>query len=568
MCYVNTVKRLLALVALFLTIGVASTAYAKKIRVRGGAQLLAQARFLSGKDVLELSGKLLDDAREPLEGGWVEVRGVGGFDVSKARGCRPSPATVAPLEGGLRVQSASSGELCLRWRDTPRKGSIALRFGGDAYHSASELNVEFDQDKPQRLGTSLQFSPRPAMIDLDRERVAVAGVLDLALATAHASREGLTILLLDENDDKIASGETGGDGKVRLLVDPKKLDGPGTGKLKLKFEGTDDLAPASDEQAITRRATVKMALSEDVESADPGDTTDVLVEVVATRSNEAVDGGVVEAILGGSSIGTATVAKGEARITVLLDAELVAEQTSVEIALRYLPSSPSYRPGPALTVDVPIAPPSILLRVLLTIVVVAAAAWVFVSWRRSKELPTIGRGKRPLTPGVHVVHSKRGAKAWKGTVVDAHEGHPLADVKIIVRAPSLEGSGVLYETTTDRRGMFAFDLAERPESAELVTHSSTHSEERKALPAGGTLRIALITRRRALLRRFVSWARVRGRPYDAKPDPTPSHVRHAAHTSQRKDVEDWAAAVEEAAFGPAEVDETREAGVRGIEPGP
>lgn len=543
-------------------------AEARKVRVRGGAQLLAQARFLRGSDVLELTGRLIDDAREPLEGGWVEIRAKGGLAVAKARGCPSPQVTVAPLEGGLRVQSAASGEICLRWRDTPGTGTITLSFGGDAYHAAAELAVAFDSSKPQKLGTSLRFEPRPTVLDLDKDRLAISGVLDLALATAHASREGLGVVLSDESGKKLASGKTGGDGKVRLTFEPKDLAGPGTGKLRLAFEGSEDLAPASDEQAVTRRAMVKMRLAGEVDATDPGDTTDVVVEVLASHDHQPVDGGVVEALLGSSSVGSATVAGGKAVITVLIDAEVVGEQRSVELALRYLPSSPSYRPGPALTVDVPIAPPSVLLRILLTIVVVAAGIWVVASWRRSKELPALNRGHLALTPGVHVVHSKRGAKAWKGTVVDAHDGQVLAGVKIIVRAPTLEGDGVLHETITDAHGMFAFDLAERPDSAELVTYAATHSEERKALPAGGTLRIALITRRRALLRRFVSWARIRGRPYDNKPDPTPSHVREAAELHQRPEVVEWAKAVEDAAFGPGEVDEPLEARIRSVEPGP
>jgi hypothetical protein len=542
-------------------------AEARKVRVRGGAQLLAQARFLKASGVLELSGRLIDDAREPLEAGWIEVSSASGLDVSKARGC-PSPQMEVVVGKTLRVKSADNGELCLRWRAPPDKGTLKLAFGGDAYHGATELDVPFDKSKPQRLGTSLRFQPRPTVLDLDKEQLAVSGVLDLALATAHASREGLTVEVRDENDDKLASATTGGDGKVRLVIDPDEMPGPGVGKLVLKFAGNEELAPAKDEQAVTRRATVRMRIADDVEPADPEDMTEILVDVVANHDRKAVDGGVVEALLGGASVGSATVVDGRAQLMVLLGTELVGEKKSVELALRYLPSSPSYRPGPAVTVDVPIAPPSILLRVLLTIVVVAAAAWVIASWRRSKELPTIGKGQRTLTPGVHVVQSKRGTSAWKGTVVDAHEGHPLGGVKIMVRAPTLEGTGVLHETVTDEQGMFAFDLDERPDSAELITYSATHSEERKALPAGGTLRIALITRRRALLRRFVSWARVRGRPYDAQPEPTPSQVTRAAKRGQREDVVTWASAVEEAAFGPGEVDESREADVRSAEPGP
>ena len=39
---------------------------------------------------------------------------------------------------------------------------------------------------------------------------------------------------------------------------------------------------------------------------------------------------------------------------------------------------------------------------------------------------------------------------------------------------------------------------------------------------------ALVLRKRALLDRLVEWARRRGLPYDARPEPTPGHVRRAA----------------------------------------
>jgi hypothetical protein len=142
---------------------------------------------------------------------------------------------------------------------------------------------------------------------------------------------------------------------------------------------------------------------------------------------------------------------------------------------------------------------------------------------------------------------------------------PLAGVRVVVRAPTLEGDGVIHDSTTDRHGMFAFDLDERPEGAEIVASSATHAEERKELPPGGTLRVALITRRRSLLRRMVSWARVRGKPYDAQPEPTPAHI---VSVSERDDVRDWAGELEAAAFGPAPVDDGVEARIRDKEPRP
>ena len=546
-----------------LLIAWASAAAARPVRVRGGSSIRAQARFLEDRSLLELRGRLADDAGVPIESAWLELSAKGGLVLSDAGACREPRATVAPLEGGLRVRSSVGGELCLRWRAPPDTGVISLSFPGDAYHGGSSLEAKFDRGAPQRLATVLRFEPRPLVLDLDKERIAISGVLDLALDTAHAGRDGLSVSLHDEGGAELAKALTGGDGKVRLQVDSARLGDPGAGKIELRFAGNDVLAEGRDEQPVTRRSTVTLALEDAVEPTDPGDTAEVSLVVAARRG--VVDGGVVEALVDGASVGSGAVHQGRAVLAVPLAPKATG---TLVVSVRYLPSSPYFKPGASLEIGLPVAPPSVAWRTLLTVLVLAAAAWVTVSWRRSKKPPALGKGRPLLTPGVHVVHSRRGAKSWRGTVVDAHEGTPLSGVSIVVRAPTLEQDDVLLRVDSDGRGMFAFDLDPLPDGAEIVARSETHAEERKALPAGGTLRIALITRRRALLRRFVSWAQIRGAPYDIKPEPTPKHVAEAASRDERGDVRAWAQAVEGAAFGPGEVDADVEAAVRDVEPGP
>jgi hypothetical protein len=548
---------------LLVAILVAPEAAARKVRVRGGTKIFAQATFVRDRSVLELRGQLVDDGRQPLEGAWIELRSRG-FDLGDARACESPRAKVAPIEGGLRVQTAPRGEICLRWPEAPDEGTIAVRFEGDGYHGGADLAVAFDRKSAQKLGTTLRFDPRPVVVELDEEQLVISGVIDLALSTAHASRQDLAVELRDERGKTISSAQTAGDGKVRLLVDPAKLDGPGAGRLVLTFAGNDQLAEAHDDQPITRRITVGMRLAEEVEPADPGDTA--TLELLLDTRRGAVDGGVVEALLGGASVGSAPVVDGKATLVVALDPKLRAAPI---LSLRYLPSSPFYKPGQMLSVEVPIAPPSIALRVILTFIVLAAAAWVTISWRRSRELPKLSTEGPVLAPGVHVVrkHAKDDGK-WDGDVIDAHDGAAIAGATVRVRAPTLDGDDAILEIVCDERGRFAFELSQRPDGAEIVAEASKHSEQRKALPPAGTLRIALITRRRALVRRFVQWAQFRGAPYDAKPEPTPAHVRAVASRRDRDDVERWAGAVERAAFGPGEVDEHVEREVRDAEPGP
>jgi hypothetical protein len=547
-----------AVVALLLV----STASALPVRVRGGARLQAQARFVGeGQSVLELRGRLSDDSLAPIANAWVELQTSSALALGDAGGCRQPRVSVSATKEGLRVQTAAGGELCLRWTETPGRGKLAMRFGGDSYHGGAELELSFDRTGPQKLATTLRFEPRPLAIDLDKEKTDLSVLLDLALSTAHASRDGLQVELFDERNGKIATGRSSGDGKVRLELLSSKLAGPGMGSLHARFAGNADLEASHDEQPITRRVSVALSLDGELDAVDAGDNAEIAIVVSAKRG--LVANGVVEALFNGSSVGSASVEDGRALLLVPVDPKLEGEMS---LTLRYLPASPWYRPGPTMTVVLPIAPPSVLLRVLLTLVVLAAAGWVTVSWRRAHKLPPLGAGTPMLTPGVHVIQSRRGTKSWSGTVVDAHDAKALPDVTITVREATLEGDGVLIEAVTDRYGKFAFDLDQRPEAAELLASSASHSEARRALPAGGTLRIALITRRRAVLRRFVSWARIRGKPYDSKPEPTPAHVQTAA--GDRQDVQLWAGQVEEAAFGPSPVDEPLETQLREKEPGP
>jgi hypothetical protein len=157
-------------------------------------------------------------------------------------------------------------------------------------------------------------------------------------------------------------------------------------------------------------------------------------------------------------------------------------------------------------------------------------------------------------------------------VVDAHDGSPIAGASIVVRSAALDGDGVLIRATSDAHGEFAFELPAsatsdggvRPEAARIEAEARRHSRESRSLPSGGTLRIALVTRRRALLDVLTRWARRQGPPFDRQPEPTPAEVRHAAE--RRDDVRQWAGEIESAAFGPADVDAGGEAQIRDAEP--
>ncbi|MCK6591970.1 MAG: carboxypeptidase regulatory-like domain-containing protein, partial [Polyangiaceae bacterium] len=249
---------------------------------------------------------------------------------------------------------------------------------------------------------------------------------------------------------------------------------------------------------------------------------------------------------------------------------------SVELSLRYVAAAPWWRAGQELRVELPIAGPGILRQALLALVVVIVTAWVIAPWRRAPKPRAPKDAEAPAAPpsgraGVQVVASPAGQRGWKGTVMDAHEGTPVAGARLMIVVPAFEGDGVVARGTADERGAFTLLLdgsstAAVPNGARLVVESATHSAYEQALPPPSVLSVALVTRRRAILDRLVRWARRQGSPFDGPPEPTPGHVRRVATRANAREVETWAMKIEHLAFGPDEVDERVEKDVRSIEP--
>lgn len=550
--------RTIALALLSLVLG-AGTAFAKPIRVRGHAELYGQARFVEG-GILELSGQLTDDIGAPLPEAFIDVssRG-GGPNVSQAAACPDFTARARRVDDDLQVETNQGGEFCLRWSEAPDTGKFVLRFGGDTLHASVRFEAGFNRSGSQQMGTRVRFNPRPRWIELDRERVVLTAEVTVRPATARTPRVDLDITLLDGAGKELGKTRTGGDGKARFSLDPALFAPPGSSDLTVRLSPTDKLAAASDTQVVIRRATVTLEVDGEVAPLERGDLGQVAV--VLKTAFGTVDGGVVEARYDGRGVGTGPVADGRAVVVYEIDP---GDDKLAELELHYLPSSPWWREGKPLEVDVDVQPPSVAVRLMLVFVVILGIAGIIVSWHRSRRLPAIEKRRRPLAPGVHVVTSRRGARGYSGVVVDAHDGRPLAGATVLVRAPSLEGDGALYKCETDSYGTFAFELPARPEGTEIIAESQTHSAERKFLPGGGRFKIALMTRRRAVLRRFVDWARSRGKPFDIDPEPTPGHVKQAARRDER--VSAWAAAVEVAAFSNVEVDKAVEDQLREREP--
>jgi hypothetical protein len=329
---------------------------------------------------------------------------------------------------------------------------------------------------------------------------------------------------------------------------------------------------ASEHTALIERQThVTLAL---VKELDPASSEDgVPIEITSQLAvAKGVATGSVEARLDGVIVGAATLENGRATIHATF-----VEQRGQKIAalqVRYVPDASWLQPSSELTVRVPLKGPSPWRQAPLAVGALAVAAWLLIGRRARRQRldKTIVMQRPPThegTAGISVVHSSRSRVGkYGGHIVDAHDGTPVARARISVQVPTFPGAApnVIVSVFADDAGEFAFDLQTAPpQEAELVVEAPLHVDLRQKLPVGGVMEIAVVSRRRKLLERLVSWARRRGPPYDVRPEPTPGQVKRAAEGGNPA-VAEWASALEEAAFDAGDVDARVEADVMALDP--
>ncbi len=564
------------------------------LRVRGGSELSASASTIEGG--FTLRGELLDDAGVPIPSGSVTVQALDGdravkiatFEPCSGTGTKTGGAhTASPDEAVLEADE--HGSFCVTGRAGTGKLKLKLRFKGGKLHEGAETEVTLDGEHDNLLHTVLRFEPPVEMVDLERPTLTVTAKLSVDRAeaarlrsgvTGAAHREGLELTLEDERGTAVATATTGGDGRARFEVKTESLAGPGPGELRVRFAGTALLAKGAASQPIVRRADARLALSHPIEKADPDDGATVDVEVTTVQGP--VKGGVLEvrratagdgaeqARLSASDVlGAANVDdQGHARI---LAAVSGAGGSTVPLVVRYVPAAPWYRPGNELRADVELKSAGILRQILLGAAVLAAAAWIAKGWRRSPRpriLPSVdGPVLAPSGKAGVQVLAPSGATGFRGVVADAHDGTPIVGARLSVVAPSFQGDGVVQTAVTDDKGAFTLEGG-APRDARLVVEADFHGRHEQPLPPPSVLAVGLVARRRALLERLVRWAKMQGAPFDGTPEPTPGHVRRVAARASSVEIEQWAGAVERAAFGPDAIDAEAEREVQTAEPRP
>ncbi|NUP10085.1 MAG: carboxypeptidase regulatory-like domain-containing protein [Polyangiaceae bacterium] len=548
-------------------------ANAVPLRVRGASEVdLLASETESG---VKLRGEVSDEMGASL--GRVSVK-LEALDPS-GRPVRlepPAPCTQTDPLGRVRhdgsayvVTTDERGAFCVVAPGAFKGFTFRGTFSGNKLIEAADITVSPVPESEQRAQVSVRFESPPSALDLDKDSHTLTVSLRIARSDAQrlfidaTKKQGLELSLEDERGTVLGKVSTGGDGRARFEVRSADLAGPGDGELKVTFTGDKQLMPAKTNLQITRTASAQIEAPSSIEGdPDAGLPFDVKV----TSSHGAVDGGIVEALLGNDAIGTGEVHDGVAKMTVSFAG---GAQAKVPVTLRYVPSSPFFRAGPTATVEVAVKGPSPIRQILLAAVGLVLAGWIVAKWRRAPKRDTRESAMPPPPSGrpeILVLERPSGLRGWRGVVNDAHDGYPIAGAELRIIVPAFDGRGELARAVTDKEGTFAIDLDDVPKDARLVVEGELHATYEQPLPAPSVLRVALVTRRRALLDRLVRWARARGTPFDSSKEPTPGHVRRVAARTGAQAVEQWASQVEEVAFGAVHVTRNVEEALVAVEP--
>lgn len=576
------------------------------VHVRGTARIDAHAARASGK--LVVSGTVLDDTARPIQGARVAMSVTRAGSAPAASGASGTMSFASPRPGeagqpgaspepcaeGGALPALESPESLVLPTDDAARFCVRLPLPLDRYvvHLVSRATGLVDGTSTDlsvdlaREPVTLRFDPERPVLSLDSlDQQAATGSLGSTFEVVASTEDdgvttaaaGLPLSLANEAGTALGSAVTNASGRARFEVEAARLGPPGRGELRVSFAGNADAGASTQTMQVERRTRVDLVAPDAVDGKLPAGSPEdgVAVRVVATprcaRRGRAERGGTptgtVEARIGEAIVGAAPLVDGTARLVVTFGMPAANE---VPLRLRYVSDAPWFQSGGEIAATLPVRAPSPWKRLPLVLACFVAIAWLVVVRLPAKRRERDGARSSHAPParpeaGVELVRAGPAGRGWTGRLHDAHEGTPVAGARVAVERPGFERIEVLEGTVTRPDGTFALAALQTVPGDVLVAEGPLHAALRRPLPPPGELDVALVLRRRALLDRLVAWARARGRPFDARPEPTPAQVRRAAVGEFA--VARWADAVERAAYGGAVVDARAEEEVDRLAPG-
>jgi hypothetical protein len=524
----------------------------------GANPIDVQARNGTADDGVEIHAELRSDTGAPIAGAEVGVALANGERAASLRPCgSQAPFRSARADGVLRTMEG--GRLCVRVSGASPDNRLRLTFAGDAVHLPVTAEAPL---QPAPSASTLGFDAPSLELDLDQPklelRLAYSGSLDPAIPEVDVTlQDGGRSTRLATSDWRRA------DGGLWFSVMSAQLGAPGPARLVAQLAPRAGVVgpPARAEVIALRVARVHLR-AEPATDEDGAGSFHVWTE---TRVAGAIPTGWVEATNGpeGPLVASAPFVQGSTRL------RFGTPAPSGELTLEYHADDPWWLPGPplvlALDAGAPRAP-----RRWPWLALLAPIGYVCLrSLQRPAEMKSERR--RPPVPRPREIVSEVSVplSGWVGRVIDAHDGQPIAGARVQVLLPSFRGSEAhALSAEADARGGFQLAALQHPvpEGARLRVWAPLHSEVERPLPPQGRVAIALTSRRRAVLRRLVRWARALGSPWVRGADPTPGEIAEIAARRGDPKTAQWAESIQAAAFGRAPVDEAVEAALRAAEP--
>ena len=586
----NFIPRAAAGPVLALALFATHAADAARVHVHGTARIEAHMARESG--LVMIRGQATDDAGDAIDHAVLKARIERKSDAhaisASALGATDCDVSAHAIEAAgdetLLLRADDAGRFCMKASLGVDQYTLHLTIDATPLLDAASLDLPLDLTARP---LTLTFDPEPRELSLDDGPVdvqALATIDDDDADSAAASVQGLLLTLVTESGSPLGAATTDVGGHARFQVDPKKLGAPGQGLLKASYRGDAERTQAEAVAKILRRARVHLASAQPVTGGSPDDGI-ALPLTVTTANGDPVPGGSVEATIAGSIVGAAPVVAGKTDLHVTFAAPGTASET---VRVRYLPNAPWFDGSETLAIDVPVNPPSAWKQLPLLAMAIVVALFLVMerSRKTARALPRPALPPAPRTePDVHLLAPAQApGTGWTGRVVDAHERYPIERARVAIEHVSFGAPEILESVFTDKNGQFRIGHLPKTGTlalssagwqlrgrtlvtldARLVIDAPLHATLKKKLPPSGEIEIALVSRKRAILDRLVEWARMRGKPYDARPEPTPAHVQRVA-AGKSTDIVEWAEAIERAAYDAGEVDARVEQEIDAIAP--
>jgi hypothetical protein len=534
-----------------------------QLRVTGTLTIDASASLQRGG--CDVRARLLDDAGHAVSGAQLELKPLAAMGPQNVRECQGHGGDlVRDSAGKYLVRTDDAGALCVHFEQTEARPEFELSFSDpNGLYTAATQHVTGDS---ATRNVVLAFAPVQTVLALERETQVLSLVTrpeppigpDETLETLGIS---LNLARDGKRAAQLAFGSVEIGSNAELKISSRALGMPGPIELSADFTGSATTRAAHTVAHVTTTAVAVLSLAAPVAASHP--ESGVQLHVRVTSVVGAVPSGSVEARSGGQALGGARVVNGSADLELQIE-EAIARARPIE--LRYIADAPWWIAGPTLSVEIPIAPPSPWRRIAWVAAVAALGTWLLIGWQRPRRnerarpsLPS----REAAQPPIDVLELGAARSGWRGSVVDAHDGAPIANATVLVRLPSFDASGVQRTARTDEAGKFVLEGGDAVgPGAALEVLAPFHTTLAGPMPPPGTVVLRLVSRRRTLLTRFVEWVSREG-SWKSRGEATPGEL---ARRSEREDVATWASAVDEAAFGPDPLSEAKEQGVAQREP--